>query len=60
MTAINELLSNNRAYADGLDAGPHRDVRPSRPRPRPLRDRGLVYDVDAHRLRLVDVEAGSA
>ena len=35
MTAINELLSNNRAYADGLDAGPHRDVRPSRLAPAP-------------------------
>ena len=30
MTAVDELLSNNRAYADGLGSGPHLDVRPSR------------------------------
>ena len=31
MTAtIDQLLANNRAFADGLEAGPHLDLRPSR------------------------------
>ena len=28
-TTIDELVANNRAYADGLAGGPHLDVRPS-------------------------------